>query len=128
MHVVAGKSHILMLDAEKRAAEFWSTTADDITMRQTTKNFHSCSAYEESRLRAVQRIQGNFIGKYRSLLFYYYRSILLLEITNLKMMKQINRQIYINILLHSGINIIVLADVHVRELRSAIIWRSISEM
>lgn len=94
MHVVAGKSHILMLDAEKRAAEFWSATADDITMRQTAKNFHSCSTYEKSRLRAVQRIQGNFIGKYRSLLFYYYRSILslyLLEITNLKMMKQINR-------------------------------------
>ena len=53
MYVVAGKSHILMLDAKKRAGKFWSATADDITVRQTAKNFHSCSAYEEGRLRAV---------------------------------------------------------------------------
>jgi len=52
-----------MLDAKERATEFWSTTADDITMRQTAKNLHSCTAYEESRLRTVQRIQGNFTGK-----------------------------------------------------------------
>lgn len=53
MHVFVGKSHILMLDAEKCAAEFWSATADDITVRQTAKNLHSCSAYEESCLRIV---------------------------------------------------------------------------
>lgn len=63
--VIAGKSRILMLDAEERAAEFRSAAADDITMRQTAKNLHSCTTYEEGRLRIVQRIQGNFAGECR---------------------------------------------------------------
>lgn len=66
MHVVAGKSRILMLDAEECAAEFRSAAANDITMRQAAKNLHSCTTYEKSRLRAVQRIQRNFAGKCRS--------------------------------------------------------------
>lgn len=53
MHIVAGKSRILMLDAEERATEFRSAAADDITMRQTAKNLYSCTAYEKSRLRVV---------------------------------------------------------------------------
>lgn len=52
-----------MLDAEERTAKFWSAVADDITMRQTVKNLHSCAAYEEGCLRVVQRIQGNLAGK-----------------------------------------------------------------
>lgn len=52
-----------MLDAEERATEFWSAATNDITMRQTAKNLHSCTAHEEGRLRAVQRIQGNSAGK-----------------------------------------------------------------
>lgn len=52
-NIVAGKSRILMLDAEERATEFRSAATDDITMRQTAKNLHSCTAYEKSRLRVV---------------------------------------------------------------------------
>lgn len=53
-----------MLDAEECAAEFWSTTVDDITMRQTIEDFYSCTAHEKGRLRTLQRIQRNSVGKY----------------------------------------------------------------
>lgn len=53
MHIVIGKSRILMLDAEERATEFWSAATNDITMRQTAKNLHTCTAHEEGRLRIM---------------------------------------------------------------------------
>lgn len=52
-----------MLDAKECATEFWSATADDITMRETTKDLYSCTAHEKSRLWALQGIQRNSVGK-----------------------------------------------------------------
>lgn len=63
MHIVAGESRILMLDAEECTTKFRRTTINDITMRPAFENFYSCAAYEKSRLRALQRIQGNLAGR-----------------------------------------------------------------
>lgn len=50
VYIVTGKSRVFMLDAEKRTTKFWGTAVNDITMRQTIKDFHSCTPYEKSRL------------------------------------------------------------------------------
>lgn len=65
-YIIAGESCVLMLDAEECAAEFRSATANDITMRQTIKNLYSCTAHEKGRLRALQGIQRNSVGKCHS--------------------------------------------------------------
>lgn len=62
--IVAGEPRVPMLDAEECTAEFRRATTDDTPMRPTAEDFHTRAAYEKSRLRALQRIQGNLAGRY----------------------------------------------------------------
>lgn len=124
VHIVTGKSRVLMLDAEKRAAEFWGAAVDDITMRQTIKDLHSCTAYEKSRLRALQRIQGNSAGKYHSRLIFSINNRALCTRQRSRRINKLNdRTLY-----YLGIDITDPANVRIRELRCATVRRSISEM
>jgi len=123
---VTGKSRVLVLDAEKRTTEFWGAAVNDITMRQTIKDLHSCAAYEKSCLRALQRIQRNSPGEYYSYLIFSLNNRGFARLTMLERNKRAtalnDRMFYL------GIDITNSANVRVRELRCAIVWRSISEM
>lgn len=61
---IAGEPCFPVLDAERGATEFRSSTADDPAMSETVKDIHSGSSYAKSRIRVVQRFQGDPIGAF----------------------------------------------------------------
>lgn len=52
-----------MLDAKKCATKFRSSATNGFKMCSSAKNFHTGTSYEEGSLWALQRFQGNLIGK-----------------------------------------------------------------
>lgn len=61
--LVAGVADIPLLDAPQRAPRLGRADAYDHALRETATNLHTRSPHEESRLRTLPRIQGDFTGQ-----------------------------------------------------------------